>query len=306
MRHELLEKMACPACRSGNLKTAAAETRGEEIVSGSIRCQACGRAYRITAGLPWMVPDENVIQQGVWDSLHQRMDYSRLAEEMKQRMAVDKDFLEDYFSQAVLVREQGESARTVLDIGCGSGTYSLAVACLAGKRDLTLLDLSPAALQGAGRLLGLFGCRVHLVVGDIHRLPFQDRAYDLAMSGGLIEHFTGAEQAGILAEHLRVSGQVVIQAPESTLAYWGFRRLYTLLKGGWPFGFEQPLRRRAVRGWLEERGFTITAWGSHDFASAVQLLLKRRWSWFPRLHRWPGLAALTRHDLLVAARRTKG
>lgn len=49
------------------------------------------------------------------------------------------------------------------------------------------------------------GSRVLRVVGDAHRLPFRDGAVDLVTSSHFFHHFSPEENAGILAESLRVS-----------------------------------------------------------------------------------------------------
>jgi hypothetical protein len=126
------------------------------------------------------------------------------------------------------------------------------------------------------------------------------------VSGGLIEHFAGADQDAVVREHGRVANAVLIQAPASTPAYWLFRGLYSLRPGGWPFGYERPLTRRRLSRLLAAAGYQAESWSGHDFAASVELLGRLRGSWFPRLHRWPGLAWLTRHDRIVLARRTDG
>lgn len=47
--------------------------------------------------------------------------------------------------------------------------------------------------------------RVRRVVGDAHQLPFRDGAVDLVTSSHFFHHFSPEENAGILAESLRVS-----------------------------------------------------------------------------------------------------
>lgn len=54
------------------------------------------------------------------------------------------------------------------------------------------------------------GSRVHRVAGDAHRLPFRDGAVDLVTSSHFFHHFSPEENAGILAESLRVGRGVAV------------------------------------------------------------------------------------------------
>jgi ubiquinone/menaquinone biosynthesis C-methylase UbiE len=53
------------------------------------------------------------------------------------------------------------------------------------------------------------GSRVLRVVGDAQRLPFRDAAVDLVTSAHFFHHFSPDENAGILAESLRVTRKAV-------------------------------------------------------------------------------------------------
>ncbi len=57
MRMELLEILVCPLCR-GELELAATKRDGDEIVEGSLTCQAqdCGERYPIEDTIPNMLP----------------------------------------------------------------------------------------------------------------------------------------------------------------------------------------------------------------------------------------------------------
>ena len=61
MRMELMDILVCPipTCR-GDLKLKATEWNGDEIVEGSLRCQAqtCGESYPIEDTIPNMLPPD--------------------------------------------------------------------------------------------------------------------------------------------------------------------------------------------------------------------------------------------------------
>jgi len=302
MRAAFAAELVCPVCRGG-LALRGAEERAGEVWSGALACSACRRDYPITDGIPRLLSEDVAERAAHWERLHQSLDYAGIVEQTRRRYALPEAVLLDYYAFADLLRRHKLAPRRALELGTGSGSYALALHRLAGVGSFCLVDISASALAGARALAAAFGMQADLLQGDIRRLPFRDRAFELTFSGGLIEHFTGAEQAAIAAEHCRVAERVLIEAPMSTPAYWAFRTAYSLRPGGWPFGFERPLTRGAVRRLLQGQGFAVEAWSGHDFAAGVELLGRQRWRWFPRLHRWPGAAWLSRHDLIVLAKR---
>lgn len=303
MRPEFLSSLRCPACRHA-LALQAASRQTNEIMEGSLACSACGRVFPIRAGIPLLQPAASTSQDEHWEDLHRQVDYQAVVRLMQPRFELPESVLLDYYAHAGLVRSQGLQLGSILELGSGTGSYSLALQRLVAVKRMCLLDISLSSLLGARKVFAGFGLQPDLVQGDIRSLPFADRAFDLTLSGGLIEHFAGEEQNRIVAEHCRVAELALIQAPLSSPAYWCFRHGYTLYKGKWPFGFEQPLSRKNLATLLEKQGAKAMAWSGHDFAASVELLGRMRWKWFPRLHAWPGLAALTRHDVIVLAKKS--
>ena len=57
MRMELMEILVCPVCK-GELELTVAKRDGDEIVEGSLLCQACGERYPIEDTIPNMLPPE--------------------------------------------------------------------------------------------------------------------------------------------------------------------------------------------------------------------------------------------------------
>lgn len=100
----------------------------------------------------------------------------------------------------------------VLDVGCGSG--GLAQFWHQEGYHVTGLDFSDQALELASRK------GVYCVKGDVTQgLPFEDAAFDLVYSDGLLEHFVHPEP--VLREKFRVSrGLVVTLVPRNTIYNW--------------------------------------------------------------------------------------
>ncbi len=57
MRRDLMNILACPVCK-GELTLIVDSEREDEIIEGSLRCDACGESYPITEGIPNLLPPE--------------------------------------------------------------------------------------------------------------------------------------------------------------------------------------------------------------------------------------------------------
>ena len=57
MKRDLVDILACPACRGGLALSVDAEADGE-IVEGGLRCAACAEVYPIAGGIPNLLPPE--------------------------------------------------------------------------------------------------------------------------------------------------------------------------------------------------------------------------------------------------------
>ena len=57
MRHDLMEILVCPLCK-GELTLTATREETDEILEGSLRCEACGETFPIEDGIPNMMPPD--------------------------------------------------------------------------------------------------------------------------------------------------------------------------------------------------------------------------------------------------------
>ena len=55
MKRDLMDILVCPVCR-GELELTATKEEGDEIVEGSLQCQACGETYPIEDTIPNLLP----------------------------------------------------------------------------------------------------------------------------------------------------------------------------------------------------------------------------------------------------------
>jgi SAM-dependent methyltransferase len=97
-------------------------------------------------------------------------------------------------------------ARTVLNVGAGTGSYEPA------GRDVTAVE--PSALMRAQRPAGAAPC----VAAAAERLPFEDQSFDAAMAFATIHHW--ADPIAGLREMRRVARRVVVFTHDTTDAEW--------------------------------------------------------------------------------------
>jgi len=86
----------------------------------------------------------------------------------------------------------------VLDVGCGSGAVTREIARRVGPSGLAVgLDPSPALLAVARELAheAGFGDRVAFREGDVARLPFLDRSFDVVVCVTVLSHVPKGEAA---------------------------------------------------------------------------------------------------------------
>ena len=97
-------------------------------------------------------------------------------------------------------------ARTVLNVGAGTGSYE------PSDRDVTAVE--PSAVMRAQRPAGAAPC----VAATAERLPFEDQSFDAAMAFATIHHWP--DPIAGLREMRRVARRVVVFTHETTGTGW--------------------------------------------------------------------------------------
>ncbi len=223
----------------------------------------------------------------------------------KDRSMLDRERRSPRWKRIVgeLTREYGAIAglRTI-ELGSGRGDLSVLLAQHGAR--VTLVDHSQSALDAARERFQRLGlkaeyCRGNLL-GDLS--GWRDR-FDVSLSSGVIEHFTGKDRSQAIDGHrkvLRRGGCTIISVPHSWCLPYRFWKMYLELRGWWPYGLEQPYSKREITDRAIYVGFQRITALTHSFWQSVgdhwiKGLLKRNVDWsthVSRLDEYMGLLLL--------------
>ncbi len=117
------------------------------------------------------------------------------------------------------------AGRRVLDMGCGSGRYTIALA-RAGAARVVGVDLGSRSIEWARTIAEGAGLtNVEFVVGNVLKLSCEDRAFDFVFCNGVLHHTTDME-GGIRELHrvLRCGGRAFLYVYADGGLFWYSRK----------------------------------------------------------------------------------
>ena len=174
-----------------------------------------------------------------------------------------------------------------LDLGCGTGRHSLWLAEVGAN--VTAIDFSEGMLAEAHRKPGTDAIR--FLVHDLHRpLPFADAAFDLAVSGLVLEHLS--DLVTLFSEARRVlrrGGRFVVSAMHPAMFLRGSQARFSDPQSGelvQPGSFDHSISAMVMAAVAAR--FAIS--GIHEFAPDAEFALR-----YPRAEKyidWPMLVVL--------------
>ncbi len=142
--------------------------------------------------------------------------------------------------------------KTVLEYGCGSGTYTVALAARGAR--VIAFDISPELLALARKRVETHHCEgVQLLLGTAHALPFPDGSIDLIFGMAILHHLDLEIAAGELQRVLRKGGRAIFKEPlrNSKLYAW-LRQFFPRRANTSPF--ERPFTDREIKDFAQ--GYT--------------------------------------------------
>jgi SAM-dependent methyltransferase len=251
MKDELRRLLRCPDC-SGSLELQAGTSDGDDVLEGTLRCPA-GHAWPIVRGIPRFVPPENYA--GSFGRQWNKFRGEQLDSFTGSTLSLDR------FRDVTRWSPEDLAGRWVLDAGCGAGRFA-EIALQLGA-NVVALDLSSAVEACRENLARRYPGRLHVVQGDIFRLPFAQGSFDLGYSIGVLQHTPDPLRAlDSVARAVRPGGE---------LAVWIYELTWKSFLGinAWKYGL-RPLTRLLPHGLVE-----ALSWG----ACAILAPL-----WFPFIY----------------------
>lgn len=176
-------------------------------------------------------------------------------------------------------------------IELGSGRGDLSVLLAEEGAEVTLLDANDSALSSATQRfirLGLHGSYVRSDLRDAALLEVAP--FDVALSIGVIEHFSGSARTDVLRAHhdvLRPGGLAIISVPYAWCVPYRIWKAYLEVRGWWPYGLEIPYSRRELAHRARAARFTSVEMYCFGFRQSlgvhwVKRLTGRRPDWSER------------------------
>jgi 2-polyprenyl-3-methyl-5-hydroxy-6-metoxy-1,4-benzoquinol methylase len=147
----------------------------------------------------------------------------------------------------------------VAEVGCGTGTTALTFGLMGAA--VTLIDNNENVLERTRRIYGQYGCTASFVKTDCLAEPLGalEGSFDLVLSSGLAEHFSGEDRGRCIAYHKRLTktgGIVSISVPNArSPSYWLVRSM-RVMTGTWLIDFELPFSHSELSKLAAKAGFT--------------------------------------------------
>lgn len=166
----------------------------------------------------------------------------------------------------------------VIEIGAGAGTYAALMARLGAQ--VTLLDYSNKALERAQEFFERLNLNAEYVNANAFDLPNNlNGAFDISMSFGLNEHFSGPQRLQITRAHLdvlRPGGMTFISVPNRYNPPYRMFKFVAQHTDKWVFGEEYPYSYWELRSLCQQLDCTHcqilgdSLWNSLDFINPVK------------------------------------
>jgi len=114
--------------------------------------------------------------------------------------------------------------KVVLDLGCGSGRYTVALNTY-GCKTITGYDVGGQGLNIAKDIASKYGLKnMEFVEGDVLDLPYEDESFDFVFCNGVLHHTTDFKRGlSELYRVLKTSGKAFLYLYADGGLFWNFR-----------------------------------------------------------------------------------
>lgn len=194
----------------------------------------------------------------------------------------------------------------------GSGVGKVAALCAKRGANVSLIDYSSGALNRSAEFYSRLGIRAEMKQMDVLTVP-QDMAecFDVVMSFGLTEHFTGQERIHSNRSHfqlVRPGGLVFIAVPNRYNPPYRLYKAIAELTGTWRYGEEYPYSRSEFKRICESigvRNYDFTGdsfWDSFRFLNPLGNF-RKAFGFNPRYETGTFLDAYISYSLVLVAKK---
>lgn len=145
---------------------------------------------------------------------------------------------------SILRDESGGGVRGVRLLEAGCGTSNIAVVLAGEGAHCCQFDISWAALEISKEVFDKRAMEGRLTQGDLFKMPFKDKSFDIVWNVGVLEHLTEDLQDLALKEMIRVckdSGKVVTLNPYARGYIYRAGKWLAERFGRWSIGYEVPI-----------------------------------------------------------------
>lgn len=210
---------------------------------------------------------DNTAQTQTWDHVYEHPDVRMAADRLQRERGRQRwRTLRHYLKQ-----QYGARTLRCVELGCGEGDLSVLLA--QQGHEVTLVDFSEAALSAARRRFESLGLHAQFVRADLFAFAAEHRGeFDLSVSLGVAEHFSGAMRDRIIEAHAQVlceGGAAFISVPNRHCLPYRLWKLYLEARQMWPYGYEGPFSPRELKQAAERSGLTRCQTYNSGFAAAV-------------------------------------
>ena len=142
------------------------------------------------------------------------------------------EYARDRFEAIVGAVPEPQPYATALELGAGTGFFSLNLKQAGVLDEVHVTDLSPGMVEAAKANAEALGFTVQGRVADAERIPYDDNTFDVVVGHAVIHHIPDVEAA--FREMLRVlkpGGRFVIAGEPTTIGDWYARQLGRLTHG---------------------------------------------------------------------------
>ncbi len=134
-----------------------------------------------------------------WENLYSKTDFEHMVERIDYSLKI-KEGIFQYYPWLDVLRRNNLGFVKCLEVGSGTGAYSLILKKLGFAKKVYLLDWSEESLHMAKKLFKDYKEKATFIRGNALNLPFKDKSFDLTISGGLIEHFNDLDMQRVIEE----------------------------------------------------------------------------------------------------------